>query len=554
VTTASRARETNSKRSLRGLAGDSARRAVTSRRLACGALGVLGLVVYLWPAIVAPAVLWSDSYRDLEWARAGIGILSPAPIPTVPHPAKPFFILFLKIVLAFAPVGCEPRAIIVIQSLLVWIAIGAVALFVGKRISPGRGAFLYVVLLGLLRLRDASSAVMAEALSAAMFLVLLVPMLDSPRGFAGPALLGLGTGALFLVRPNEGASAAALAVLAWWLARRWRPSFVFAGTFFALVLPVWVATAPSQDAWRGMSPAFAAAAAEYDWIPAEGLPSPTDPADARREFRWRWLHGVFGTEYYDARWSPTYRSMSELSRVLTPWLIVAAIAVVVTAPSNARNPARVLGLALVAILVVQSYVLGALPRFALPMLPGLFLFAAATPSEAAFFGARRGLLAVAVFAVLSAGLAAHSEVLDWEWGKVEAAGVRIVQPIPRGALPRGGPATLHIRIGPPLLPTGAGVAVRGPDGRLLYETPPSSERRRPFVTVPLPDSLLARDRTHPVDLTIEATGYYDPTHFLLYPVVPPPWGAARREGNAELSPDSGITRGGLDWWAHEGER
>ena len=52
---------------------------MTTRRLACGALGILGLALYLWPAIAAPVVLWADSQFDLRWAREGVGIVSPAP-------------------------------------------------------------------------------------------------------------------------------------------------------------------------------------------------------------------------------------------------------------------------------------------------------------------------------------------------------------------------------------------------------------------------------------------------------------------------------------------
>ncbi|HWZ84585.1 MAG TPA: hypothetical protein VN032_00195, partial [Thermoanaerobaculia bacterium] len=78
---------------------------MTTRRLACGALGILGLALYLWPAIAAPVVLWADSQFDLRWAREGVGIVSPAPIEGIVHPAKPFYILFLKAVLLVAPVG-----------------------------------------------------------------------------------------------------------------------------------------------------------------------------------------------------------------------------------------------------------------------------------------------------------------------------------------------------------------------------------------------------------------------------------------------------------------
>jgi len=524
-----------------------------NRRAGYAFLAALGLVVYLLPALRAPVVLWSDSLRDLEWARAGIGILSPAPIPAVPHPAKPFYILFLQTVAKAAPGEKSGRAIVVVQSVLVWLALGLAALAVARRVSPGRGALLYVVLLLLLRVRDASSAVMSEAPATALFLVLAAALLDPPEGIAGPAVFGLGAGVLFLVRPNEGAAAVALAMLTWATCRRGRAAAVSVVVFAALVLPIWLATAPKGDFWRGLSPAFRAAEADYGWTPAEGLPSPAVAADARRELLWRALHGVFGTEFYDARWSPAYRAASELSRLLTPWLVLGAIAALAAAPRNPASPARLLGLGLAAILVAQSFVLGALPRFALPMLPALLLFAFAAPPAKGALGTGRLAIAAAVFGALTALLVAQRDVLDWEWGKVEGLGVRLVQPIPRGALPETAPATLHLRIAAPELPTGAGVSVRGPDGALLYESTPSSEKRRPFLTVPLPQTLLDRGRSEPVVLTIEAVGSYDPAHFLLFPVVPPPWGAAaRREGSREISPDSGVTRGGFDWWAHPG--
>ena len=69
----------------------------------------------------------------------------------------------------------------------------------------------------------------------------------------------------------------------------------------------------------------------------------------------------------------------------------------------------------------------------------------------------------------------------------------------------------------------------------------------------LPQALLDANRAGPVSLELHSTGSYDPTHYLLFPVIPPPWGrTARREGSPELSPASGVARGALDWWAHAG--
>jgi len=65
---------------------------VIARRILFGALGAVGLALYLWPALAAPVVLWSDSRVDLEWARAGD--LWPARVGT--HVAKPAYLLFLR--------------------------------------------------------------------------------------------------------------------------------------------------------------------------------------------------------------------------------------------------------------------------------------------------------------------------------------------------------------------------------------------------------------------------------------------------------------------------
>lgn len=529
---------------------------MTARGVFYATLALAGLSLYLWPALRAPVVMWTDSTTDLDWARRGVGVLTPAPAPAVSHPAKPFWILFLRAVTAAAPAESAPRAVVVVQSLLVWLAIGAAALFVGRRITPARGVLVYVVVLfGLLRLRDASSAVMSEALSAALLLVAAAALVDPPRRAAIAAALGALAGAIFLVRPNVGATAAALAALAWAISKRAKPALAFSAAFAVVVLPIWAATMPPPGASRGLANTLESASLDYSWLAAAGAPpSPTSPVDARHQGLWRIVHGLFGTEYYNARWSEPYRRMSELSRLSVPWLLVGALGILCAAPPNRASPARWLGLALVAMLVVQSYALGALPRYGLPMLPALFLFAVAAPPVGTPFGGPRLAIAATVSVLLVAAIAAQPQVVDWEWGLVESRNVKLDQLIPRGALPARAPATLHVRIGAPLLPTGAGVVVRGPDGATLYETLPGSERRRPDITVSLPSSLLERDRREPIVLRFEAVGFYDPTHYLLFPVVPPPWGSpARRDGSAELSPASGIAWGGLDWWAHEGE-
>jgi hypothetical protein len=522
-----------------------------TRRLLYGVLAALGLALYLWPAFSAPVVLWSDSAIDLEWARKGVGIFTAAPAPPSPHPAKPAFILFLRAMTAVAPDGASERWIVVAQSLLVWLAIAFAAWSVGRRFSPARGIVLYVALILFLRLRDASSAIMSEALSAALLLAIAAALLDPPRG-AGRAIgLGAATALLFLIRPNVGAAAVALALLAWARERRLRPPLAFAGAFLALALPIWIATAPARDSWRGLSPAFTAAASDYGWLPAAGLPADATPTDVRRQFAWRALHGLLGTEFYDARWSPAYRRLTELSRALTPWLIVAAITALLVGQRNSRGPGRVLGLGLVAILLLQSFVLGALARFALPMLPALFLFAVAAPEPGLLPGFRR--LAVVVAATLVAVVRWQRQALDWEWGLIESSGTRITQTIPAGSLPEHGPATLHVRIAAPLLPTDASFRLLGPAGEALYDSGRDSERRRPFITVALPESLLASNRNGATKVTLVSYGTYDATHYLLFPVVPAPWSwPAARAGSRDLSPASGVSAGALDWWAHAG--
>ncbi len=51
---------------------------MTRRAVFAALLGAAGLALYLWPAVTAPVVLWSDSQTDLDWAIAGEGIVGPA--------------------------------------------------------------------------------------------------------------------------------------------------------------------------------------------------------------------------------------------------------------------------------------------------------------------------------------------------------------------------------------------------------------------------------------------------------------------------------------------
>jgi hypothetical protein len=144
-------------------------------------------------------------------------------------------------------------------------------------------------------------------------------------------------------------------------------------------------------------------------------------------------------------------------------------------------------------------------------------------------------------------------LLDWEWGRVERTAVRIVQRIPKGALPSTLPATLHVRIAPTVLLTNAGLRVDA-GGRVLYSSSRDAARQRPEITMALPGWLLEANAREPVEIVLTSFGEYGRFHFLLFPVVPPPWGdRASRTGSSEISPSTGVGAGGLDWWAHAGE-
>ena len=136
---------------------------------------------------------------------------------------------------------------------------------------------------------------------------------------------------------------------------------------------------------------------------------------------------------------------------------------------------------------------------------------------------------------------------------IEAPGIRIRQTIPRRALPASGPATLHVRIAAPLLPTSTGLTLFGNAGEILLAGDAPWDRRRLYLTVDLPPAFLELNRAGPVTFEIASGGTYGPTHYLLFPVIPPPWSAAAtRVGGEDLSPATGVARGALDWWAHPG--
>lgn len=543
-----------------------------TRRVLFGGLAVLGLSLFLWPALAAPVVRWSDSELDLDWALRGAGIVSSVVSPH--HPPKPGYILFLRAAMALGPAQSEVRRVVVIQSLLLWLSIAVAALLVGRRVGSRWGVVLYLVLIFSLRLRDSSSAIMSEALTAALLLPIAAVLLDPPKRAVTSVLLGLATAALFLVRPNAGAAAVLMAAAALWMSggRRCIASLLIG--FAGLGIPFWAATRVPGDPFRGMAPAFISGSVDYSWTPGHEHPAPEplpfaqvrsalenwkatfteERGDRGRQLVWRGLHGLLGTDFYDARWSPWYARATSLSRLVTPFLILACLAVLLAAPFRGRaRIAKALGLLLAAALVAQSLVLGALPRLALPFLPALLIYGIAVLPG--LEGARRRLAATGLFALSVGFVAWQRQVLDWEWGRVESSGVRIAQTIPEGALPAKAPATLHVRIAPLLVPTNAGLEVLGPAGERLFIGPADASGARPFLTVSLPDSLLAANRRGPVAIWLVSRGDYDAVHFLIFPVIPPPWGGgARREGSDDLSPASGIASGSLDWWAHPGAR
>ena len=344
------------------------------------------------------------------------------------------------------------------------------------------------------------------------------------------------------MRPNAGAIAVALAALAFATARRFRALSSFAAAAMLLVVPVWLLTGPpGHDPLRGLGPAFVWARAEYGWINAAGLPPP-DQSEAFRQSVWRLGHGLLGGEHHDASWSKAWAMLDEASRLASPFVVLLALACLL-APSRERGSfPRILGLALAAMLVAQSFSLGALPRFALPMLPALFLCAAAAwpPIKS---------LAAATFVILIAAARWQRQVLDREWGRIEAPGIRIAQTIPKDALPTAQGAVLRIRVAPALVPSNAGLSVLGPAGEVLYDSRADTDRRRPFVETPLSPDLLAANQRGPVTLTLVSAGDYGESQYLLFPVIPAPWGTpALREGSSALSPSTGLRSGSLDWW------
>ena len=137
------------------------------------------------------------------------------------------------------------------------------------------------------------------------------------------------------------------------------------------------------------------------------------------------------------------------------------------------------------------------------------------------------------FVVLVAAARWQRQVLDREWGRIEAPDIRIAQTLPKGALPMAQGSVLRIRVAPALIPSNAGLSVLGPAGEVLYDSRADPDRRRPFVEMPLSPDLLAANQRGPVTLTLVSAGDYGESQYLLFPVIPAPWGtSAEREGSS----------------------
>src|SRR5262245_34823668 len=113
------------------------------RVLLAGLLAAATLAIFLWPALSAPVVLWSDSHTDLAWAKEGVGIFKPIP-PAAPgkpidHLPKPGYLLFLRgAMLAFPSLG-EERSVVVVQSALLALSILWTSFLLARRRGVAAG-------------------------------------------------------------------------------------------------------------------------------------------------------------------------------------------------------------------------------------------------------------------------------------------------------------------------------------------------------------------------------------------------------------------------------
>jgi hypothetical protein len=271
--------------------------------------------------------------------------------------------------------------------------------------------------------------------------------------------------------------------------------------------------------------------------------------DGRRQLVFRLFRGLFATEFFDTRWSRLYGSADVGSRLLTPFLTIGATAAILVAVvGGGAIPAT--GMVLLLLLAGQDLLVGPNPRFVLPFLPVLFVFGVLSLAKVS---PRRWIAFVGVVLLLVVFVATYPFLAEWEWGRIEDAGVTIRQTIPKGKLPQAEPATLHIRIVSPIVPSSAHFELRGPRDQVLYSTVNEANRSQPALRVVLPQSILDENQKGPVDLDVVSIGSYGPLQYLLFPVIPPPWRrSAERLHAPEISPSTGIRTGSLDWWAHRG--
>ena len=558
------------------------------RRVLLISLGVAGLWLYLWPALKAPVVVWSDGQVDMRWAREGIGLwrpYTPEEERVTAHPLKPGYLLYLRLAM-FAVPGVSPgRSAVLVQSILLWLSITLTSAYLARRRGLPAGIAAYVLLLLFIHLRDSASSVMSEAISAALFLPLAASAIDPPRGRSS-TLIGVALVALFWIRPNVGGVAFLLLLAGWALAGRFQETLRMAGVFLALIVALWALTLPygGPDPTRGLADPVLFGSAEYDWAPSLGAwprqnartfqgPLLSDPrlrqaagnwrrtlakpaADWLRELGWRAGHGLFGLEYYDARWSPLYRRLHHGLRLAASSILLASIATALAFRFGAANrSANAAAFLLLPTLILHNLVFGSSPRLLLPFAAGVLLLGA----RSAFSG--RDAAFVRRAAVLFAGGAAlmtwSPAPASWDWGQIEATGVTLEQWIPRGALPaprRGVTVTLHVRVASPVPDGGAHFSLSA-DDHVLYRSAGDSDRTRAYITAPLPAEVLEKNARGPVTLRVTSTGIYGPDSYLLFPIVPPPWRAgARRVESRELSPATDVRSGALDWWAHSGDR
>ncbi len=416
---------------------------------------------------------------------------------------------------------------------------------------------------------------MSEALAAALFLPLSVIAFERPNNRRLVPIVALSLFILFWVRPNVGGVAFVVLIAGWGLRKSWKQILLVAVLLAAGVVVSWAATRrfAGNEAGRGIAGAVLFGSAEYNWSPALGtwpeaggswLSNPRlrlavrnwlrtfglPAADRDRELSWRALHGIFGLDYYDARWSSLYRALDKTERTAGLFLLVAAISFSVGA---ARRDAviAVCAISLLLLLIGHNLLFASSPRLILPFLPAFLAMGAAAALRAGsrFQGGPLVLLGVVIIA-----FAVAPQVTSWDWGLVESSGVILEQRIPARALPRVSPATLHVRIAPPPGSRSAHFVLTVAD-RVLYRSTEDPDRTRPLITVPLPLEILRQNATAPIVLRLTAAGDYSPASYLLFAVVPPPWrtGAFRKDEKG-LSPGSDIDSGALHWWAHAGVR